>query len=359
MINMQPLNILSPEKILIIKLRHHGDMLLVTPVIQTLHENYPDAQIDVLLFKETESMLSQNPLVNHCYVIDRKWKKLGLRQRIKHEWQLLKNLRQQRYQVVVNLADQWRSGLLTRVTGAKIRLGFDFPKRRGNFWQRSHTETVSVADHADLHTVQQNLSILAPLALDSTSTKATMSYLPDDQSRIEQLLAEHQLDASFIVIHPTSRWFFKCWPEHKMAHLINELSREGKKIIITASPDAKELAMVNKILTLCDVSNNLINLAGEISLPQLAALIDKAELFIGVDSVPMHMAAALKTPYIALFGPSKLKLWHPWEAEGEIIWAGDYGPLPDPDSIDTSIDNRYLDLIPVTSVLDSVRRLLK
>lgn len=355
---MQPLNVISPQKILIIKLRHHGDMLLVTPVIQTLHENYPDAQIDVLLFKETETMLSKNPLVNRCYIIDRQWKRMGLCHWIKQEWQLIKALRRQRYQVVINLADQWRSGLLTRLTGAKTRLGFDFPKRRGNFWQHSHTQTVSVADHANLHTVQQNLSILAPLHLVSTSTKATMGYLPEDKLKIEQILAKYQLNEHFIVIHPTSRWFFKCWPESKMANLISELSLEGKKIIITASPDPKELAMVNKILALCDAPD-LINLAGKITLPQLAALIDKAELFIGVDSVPMHMAAALKTPYIALFGPSKLTLWRPWEAEGEIIWAGDYGPLPDPDSIDTSIDKRYLDLIPVTIVLDSVRRLLK
>jgi hypothetical protein len=66
-------------------------------------------------------------------------------------------------------------------------------------------------------------------------------------------------------------------------------------------------------------------LAGQLTLRQLAAVIDHARLFIGVDSVPMHMAAALGTPLVALFGPSKLTFWRPWQAKGEVIWAGDFG----------------------------------
>lgn len=345
-----------PQRILVIKLRHHGDMLLTTPVIQTLHENFPNAEIDVLLYKETESMLTHHPVINQCYHIDRQWKKLSKRQHIQHELALLTTLRQRHYHLVINLADQWRSAIITRMTAAPVRLGFAFNKRKHWFWQSSHTELVAVDQHETMHMVEQNLSILSPLQLSKTSTKATMSYLTSDKNKIDHLLVANNVGKNYIVIHPASRWFFKCWSEHKMAELINGL--EHQQIILTASPDENELAMLNDILSRCN-SHNIVNLAGQLTLPQLAALIDNARLFIGVDSVPMHMAAALRTPHVALFGPSKLALWHPWEAIGETIWAGDYGTLPDPDDIDTGTTIRYLDLIPVNRVLDSARRLLQ
>lgn len=116
--------------------------------------------------------------------------------------------------------------------------------------------------------------------------------------------------------------------------------------------------MVDNILGNLTTRDNVYSLAGQLTLNELAALIDEAELFIGVDSVPMHMAAALQTPCVALFGPSKLIFWRPWQVNGEVIWAGDFAPLPDPDAVDTKTAERYLDAIPVETVLAAARRLL-
>ena len=91
--------------------------------------------------------------------------KQGTRAHLGHELALLRRLKAQRYDLVVNLADQWRSAIITRLTGARIRLGFDFPKRRGFLWRHCHTQLVPVDNHAHLHTVEQNLSLLAPLNL--------------------------------------------------------------------------------------------------------------------------------------------------------------------------------------------------
>lgn len=73
----------------------------------------------------------------------------------------------------------------------------------------------------------------------------------------------------------------------------------------------------------------------------------------------MHMAAALQTPCVALFGPSKLTFWSPWQVNGEVIWAGNYGLLPNPDAIDTKTTERYLDAIPVDAVVSAARRYLQ
>ncbi|MDC9581170.1 putative lipopolysaccharide heptosyltransferase III [Xenorhabdus sp. PR6a] len=345
------------KRILVIKLQHHGDMLLITPVISTLTHHYPNAEIDVLLYQETSPMLVNSTKISRIFSIDRKWKQLGTKEKLRHEWALLKALRQQHYDLVVNLADQWRSAFITRFTGAPRRLGLDFPKRQNWKWRFCHTDVIPTDDHDSLHTVEQNLSILKPLKINPIITKVTMNYSDNDLQWIKETLSEHEFPERYVVIQPTSRWFFKCWDEKKMAEVITTLHKDGQSIIITSGPDQKELEMVTTILSYCpDDKKNILSLAGKLTLPKLATLIDHAKLFIGVDSVPMHMAAALETPCIALFGPSKLTFWRPWQAVGEVIWAGDYGNIPHPDDIKTYTNERYLDLIPTDAVISAARK---
>ncbi|HCC6938433.1 putative lipopolysaccharide heptosyltransferase III [Klebsiella pneumoniae] len=309
---------LNPARILVIKLRHHGDMLLITPLIHALKQQYPAASVDVLLYEETRDMLAANPDIHHIYGLDRRWKKQGKRYQLKMQWQLIQTLRQQRYDMVLNLA--------------------------------------STQQHNQLHTVQQNLSILAPLGLQLNDAPARMGYSEADWAASRALLPE-DFREHYIVIQPTSRWFFKCWREDRMSALINALSAEGYAVVLTSGPDAREKKMVDTIIAGCPQAR-LHSLAGQLTLRQLAAVIDHARLFIGVDSVPMHMAAALGTPLVALFGPSKLTFWRPWQAKGEVIWAGDFGPLPDPDAINTNTDERYLDLIPTDAVIAAAKKVL-
>ncbi|QDX31722.1 putative lipopolysaccharide heptosyltransferase III [Dickeya poaceiphila] len=345
------------QRILLIKLRHHGDMLLITPVINTLSECYPEAQIDVLMYLETQDMLVANPRIHRLITIDRQWKKEGVAAQLRHEFRLLKDITAQGYDIVVNLADQWRSALITGLSRAPIRLGFGFPKRQHVFWRYCHTHLVDTHRHATQHTVEQNLSILDPLTLPAVNTQVSMCYTPSDWELCQKKLHQQHIGERYIVIQPTSRWFFKCWSEAKWAEVITALHQEGYKLVLTSGPDASEQQMVADILARSP-ADGVISLSGQLTLRQLASLIDHAVLFLGVDSVPMHMAAALQTPCIALFGPSKLTFWHPWQATGEIIWAGHYGKLPDPDDIDTQTDQRYLDLIPADDVIAAARRQL-
>ncbi|VUS68384.1 putative lipopolysaccharide heptosyltransferase III [Klebsiella huaxiensis] len=346
----------NPARILVIKLRHHGDMLLITPLIHALKQQYPAAHVDVLLYEETRDMLAANADINHIYGIDRRWKKQGTGHQLKMEWQLIRTLRQQRYDMVLNLADQWPSAIITKLTGAATRIGFDFPKRRHPAWRFCHTALASTAQHNQLHTVQQNLSILAPLGLNVDNAPAKMGYSEQDWATSRARLPEGFQD-NYIVIQPTSRWFFKCWREERMSALINALSEAGYAVVLTSGPDAKEKQMVETIMA-GSPDARLHSLAGQLTLRQLASVIDHARLFIGVDSVPMHMAAALNTPLVALFGPSKLTFWRPWQAQGEVIWAGDFGSIPDPDDIDTNTDERYLDLIPTDAVIAAAKKVL-
>ena len=347
----------APKNILLIKLRHHGDMLLTTPAINALRQRYPQANIDVLLYKETRPMLEAHPAIRQLHIIDRNWKKEGGWQKFRHEMALLSAVRACHYDLVINLADQWRSAIITGFSGAPVRIGFAFRKRDNALWRWMHNQLVSTEDHNQLHTVEQNMAALKPLDISAAGAKASMHFSAADQQKVQDVLALHAVKLPFVVVQPTSRWLFKCWEDEKVAQLIDALVAEGRTVVLTAAPDQKEMAMIANIQSLCH-SHNVVSLAGELSLPQLAALIDAAQLFIGVDSAPMHMAAALETPCLALFGPTKLQHWRPWGDNNRVIWAGDYGPLPSPDAIDTNTQQRYLSAIPVEDVVAAARSFL-
>lgn len=108
-----------------------------------------------------------------------------------------------------------------------------------------------VSDHARLHTVEQNLSLLQPLGLPALSQQVTMSYPPQDWQTCEQLLRQQGISGDYIVVQPTSRWFFKCWSEEKMAATVSALQADGHRLVITSGPDTKEREMVERILALC------------------------------------------------------------------------------------------------------------
>ncbi|MDF5750970.1 glycosyltransferase family 9 protein, partial [Klebsiella quasipneumoniae] len=103
----------------------HGDMLLITPLIPALKQQYPDACVHVLLYEETRDMLAANPDIHPIYGLDRRWKKQGKKHQLKMQWQLIQTLRQQRYDMVLNLAAQWPSAIISKLTGPPTRIAFD------------------------------------------------------------------------------------------------------------------------------------------------------------------------------------------------------------------------------------------
>lgn len=347
----------SVKRILVIKLRHFGDVLLTTPLLSTLKLNYPDASIDVLLYKGTEVMLAGNPAVLTHYTVDRQLKHHGLRHSLQGEWRLWCQLKKHHYDLIINLSDQWRAGLYCRLLTPYLSLGFCFPKRNHLLWGYCHHILVDITQHQHQHTVLNNLSILSPLHLPRQITKVAQPYQNADSETINHIYNKYSL-TNYILIQPTARWAFKTWTTKSFSELINYLTASGETVVLTAGPSAEEQTLIDHILSRCNSSEKIISLVGQLKLTELAVMISRAKLFIGVDSVPMHMAAALQTPMVVLFGPSNLKQWHPWEASYTLLWAGDYRPLPKPDEVDTNTSERYLEAIPVSDVIQAVQNQL-
>lgn len=346
----------SVQRILVIKLRHFGDVLLMTPVLSTLRVNYPNALIDVLVYDGTEAMLAGNQDVYLAFTVDRELKREGLKAQYRGEYALWNSLRTGHYDLVINLSDQWRAALYCRFLKPTFSLGFRYPKRDNRLWRACHSLLVDVPDPAQ-PTVLNNLSILAPLALPTTITQVTQAWRQSDADDVDRLCRRHHL-TDFVLIQPTARWAFKTWTVDGFSAVINHLTAQGRTVVLTGGRTQDEAAMISAIMAGCLLPQRVINLAGRLELPELAVLIDRARLFIGVDSVPMHMAAALNTPSVVLFGPSNLAQWSPWQAPHTLLWAGDYRPLPAPEAVDTSTHERYLAAIPAGDVIQAVNRQL-
>lgn len=344
------------KNVLIIKLRHHGDILLTTPVIESLKKTTPQAIIDILLYKETNQILQGNPSINKIINIDRELR--GINRAIQ-QIKLITEIRKNKYDLVIHLSDQWQGALISLISGAKKTIGFDYPKRKKSHWSKFFTDLAPVAESNTKHTVEQNLMALTPLGISPSqdTMKTNLSVSLESTLRVKKLISDIGISRSYIAVHPTSRWFFKCWEDDRFAKLLQALADKGWDIVLTSAPDPQELKLIASILERTN-SDRIVSLAGILSLPDLAAVIDGSRLFIGVDSVPMHMASALQKDTVALFGPSKVNEWHPWMTRYRLINAADFGPLIDPDDVNTSTTQRYLSNIPVEPVLQAALELL-
>lgn len=307
------------RRVLVIKLRHHGDVLLTSPVFSVLKAQMPQCEIDGLIYADTAPMLAGHPALAQLHLIDRNWKKQGLLSQAKAEWKLLQTLRGRQYDLIVHLTEHRRGAWLTRLLKPKWSVA---PRlaRASDFWANSFTHLIAYPRHALRHTVEKNLDGLRRIGIHPLPDDRGLTLVPGQEAeqRIEGLMIRDNLKAGgFIHLHPGSRWLFKCWPPERMAALIDQLYYSGYPLVLTGAPDANERAMIEQIKGRVHVP--VVDLSGQLSLKELAALTRRAKLFVGVDSAPMHMAAAMGTPVVALFGPSGDKEWGPWMTRSRVV----------------------------------------
>lgn len=308
---------------LVIKLRHHGDVLLTSPVFTALKQAAPACEIDALVYRETLPMIEGHPGLSRIFAVDRAWKQLGVAAQAQTEWRLLSALRARRYDLIVHLTEHPRGAWLARLLGPRWAVA---PQRPGRFWRHSFTHFYPHVSNPHRHTVEANLDALRRIGIQPPDELRQLVLVPGlaAEARVVAILAEHGLDDHpFVHIHPTSRWLFKCWPIEKVAQLADELAARGLSVVFTTAPETRETAMLTEILAAVRVP--AVDLSGRLSLKELAALTARARLFVGVDSAPMHIAAAMGTPSVALFGPSGDIEWGPWRTAHRIV-ASDVHP---------------------------------
>jgi heptosyltransferase-3 len=299
------------RRALVIKLRHHGDVLLASPVISALKSAQGGIEVDALVYDDTAPMLEGHPALSQLHVVGRKWRAEGLAARLSNENALFGRLKKRNYDLIVHLSEQPRGAWLARALGARYSVAPQMPDR-GAFWKGSFTHLFPVAKRR--HQVEVNLDALRRIGIQpAPETRKVVFVLgPDADKNIASMVPE-----SYVHVHPASRWRFKCWPAEKNAQLIDRLAAEGHEVVLTAAPDPGELDLIRNILEKTNAKT--VNLAGKLSMKELGAVAARARLFVGVDSMPMHLAAAMGTPTVALFGPSGEAEWGPWNVLQRVV----------------------------------------
>jgi heptosyltransferase-3 len=294
---------------LVIKLRHHGDVLLTAPVLSVLKAR--GVEVDALVYDDTAPMLHGHRALSQLHLVGRKWKAEGALSRLSKEARLFADLKKRTYNLVVHLSEQPRGAWLARTLGARYSVA---PRMadRGGLWAKSFTHFFPIAPRR--HMVEVNLDALRRIGVQPEPAERKVEFVPgaDAERKIEALV-----NGSFVHLHPASRWRFKCWPAQKNAELIDRLAADGHKVVITAAPDADERALIQDILG--KTKSRPVDLSGQLSIKELGALTGRARVFVGVDSMPMHLACAMGTPSVVLFGPSGESEWGPWNVAHRVV----------------------------------------
>jgi heptosyltransferase-3 len=316
------------RRALVTRLRHHGDVLLATPVFTALKRAAPHAAIDALVYRETAPLLAGHPAIDVVHVIDREWKRRGTLALLASEWQLVRALRSRRYDLLVHLTPHPRGLVLATLLHPRWAVtrerAADEGALRRRLWRAGFTHFYRQPRATPRHTVESNLDALRRIGIYPDLAERRLVLRPDatSQARVDALLAQAGAPpGGFVHVHPGSRWRFKCWPASSTAALLDHLGGRGLRVVMTGAPDATERALAADILSHVAAPTRaaIVDLTGQLSLPELAVVASRARIFVGVDSAPMHIAAAMGTPVVALFGPSGEDEWGPWLVPHRIV----------------------------------------
>lgn len=297
------------KRVLVVRLRSIGDSVLSTSSLVALKRFLPDAQIDILLEDWVAPVLEGFPHVNEVIRLRRG--------SLKSRAQVARRLRANRYDVVFNLHGGTTATFLTRATSARHRVGFETYQYAGLhnhlapspllLWGRDQT-----------HSVEQQLSLLGWTGIPVSDRPPTeLAVTKQAAASIETRLESAGLtNGPFAVIHPVAAFATKQWATENFGQVATEVSAKGLPIVAIATP--KETDVIEKLKQNTAAP---VMACTNLSLPEITALLARARLFIGNDSGIAHMAAAIKTPSVVIFGSSNRTHWRPWTtAAAEVVY---------------------------------------
>ncbi len=305
----------APRRALIIKLGHIGDVLVTTPAVTALKEAWPQLAIDMVVNPGTEAMVRYNPQINQVLVLQRE----HTSRLASLNWQLglIRRLHFGRYDLALEMSGGDRGAFLAWASGARLRVGLQpkEPHLRAKAFHR-----LAPLWDVDHHLVETFLGQLSLLGLEPKAPGLSFYPGSEGEAKAGQLLAHAGWqDGSFVLVHPTSRWMFKTWTPAGVAAVMAHLAAVGHNLVLTSGPDRTELDWMARLKKHLPTDLPLLDLSGQLDLYTLGGLIGRARMFFGVDSAPMHMAAALGTPVLTIFGPSGESMWGPWQVPAEVV----------------------------------------
>lgn len=304
---MRPFNSEGLKAILLMRLYFVGDVLLATPVMEALKARFPEASLTVLLKKRARAVLEGNPHVDEIMEYDgvERYHSPGW------QWRLASELRRRRFGLAVDLTGDLRTSWLLYAASPGFRVGFNHAGC-GFLLDRK------VPYAAPGHVVDHLLSVAGTIGATAARPTPRVYLSEGERARACAILGRIGLaDGRFAVLSPGANWPFRRWPAERYAQLARALrGRRGLASVVTGS--AADAALGRRVVE--DSDGAAASLAGEISLRDFAAVASRARVFVGSDSGPMHVAAAVGTPVVALFGPNTPERFGPRGSPCRVLW---------------------------------------
>jgi len=296
------------RKVLLVRLRSIGDTVLATPSVFALKRFLPNVKVDILVEDWVAPLLNNHPHLDNVIVLERG----GLMKRAR----VARELRAGNYDVVYNLHGGTTATFLTRATGARHRVGFK-SYQYAQLHNHQAPSPLLLWGQQKTHSVEQQLALLGWTGVPVTDRPRTQLGISSEANeKVKQLLAQAALtDRKIALIHPAAAFATKQWATEHFARVAEFLSDRGLAPVAIAAPNERPL--LEKLCSEASVKITTLNL----SLPEVTALAAHSQLFVGNDSGIAHIAAAVGTPAVVIFGSSNIAHWRPWNsAPAEVVF---------------------------------------
>jgi len=298
-----------PRRLLVIKPSSLGDIVHALPALAALRRNWAETSIDWLVKKEWAGLLHEHPMLETVLLFP---------ESIREWWGLRQQFDRRRYDMTIDLQGLLRSGIASLMTGSRTRIGFA-SGREGSPW--FYTRAVRLS-HRSIHAVDRNLDLVRQLGINKLGPVTfPLRSTAESSAWAEELWLKEGIASTDIVcvIHPAARWAIKRWPGENFAELADRLTTQSNLRIVFIAGKS-QIDQVQQVVG--RMHSTATNLAGQTTLAQLTALLRRAALLVSNDSGPMHLAAAIGTPVIGIFGPTDPEKVGPYGQAHGVIHKG-------------------------------------
>jgi predicted lipopolysaccharide heptosyltransferase III len=293
--------------ILLLQLKRIGDLIVTTPAIAGLRQQFPDAHITLVISQECAALAPAISNVDQIFVVRR-----GL-----GDVAVFSAIARQRFDYCVDFTRNDRSALLTLLSRARERIVSQRVQVKAKLRSRVYNKFVPHRMR-DMQTLDYNLALIGPLGIRDASRQLHLDLPETARNCALELRRDAGIDDAFIVLHPGSARPEKFWEPSRWAEIIDHVqSTSQMKVVVTGGSSDPEQAHIREIKS--RLKRPCIDLSGKTDLLTLAALIGQSKLLLTVDSAPMHFAAATHTPQVVLFGPTNPFHWRPQESVALIL----------------------------------------
>jgi predicted lipopolysaccharide heptosyltransferase III len=304
-------------KILLIQLKRIGDLILTLPAIATLRENFPTAEITLAISSECAELRPAIPNVNRILLMRRNLRDLAL----------FLGLARAKFDYCIDFTRTDRSALLAFLSGAQKRIVYRRRDRFQNTVARTYSDFVKVRKLA-MHTIDYNLALIGPLGIRDVSRALHLELPQRAREKANALRRDWKINAPYVIFHPGSARKEKFWEAQRWADVIEHARSDPQiGVMLTGGASRAEKRHLRELKA--RLREPIVDLSGKTDLLTLAALIEQARLLVTVDSAPMHLAAATKTPQVILFGPTNPFHWRPRDSAALILQGESATPLTD------------------------------